>query len=412
MNKEFYISNRQRLMEDTQDNSAVILFAGEAPHMSADESYDFVPNRNFLYLTGIDREHIILMMTKLNGNVEETLFIEKSDPIMAKWVGERISKDEAGETSGIQKIQYLDKFNSAFNMLASENFNNLYLDLERRSWDSQQTISQIFAGKVIEKYPSIRVKNIYNAITGMRVIKSSGELECIKKAIDITNEGIKSMMHNARPGMMEYELEAYFDFELKRRGVKKHAFNTIAASGVNGTVLHYEDNNSRIGDNDLILCDLGAQYNYYCGDITRTFPAAGKFTERQKAVYNVVLRALTETTKAIKPGIPFSRLNEICKNVLTEGCRELGLIKEDSEISRYYYHSVSHFLGLDTHDVGARNVDLEPGMVLTVEPGLYIEEEKIGIRIEDNVAVTEAGHEVLSKNIIRTVEEIEEFMKK
>jgi Xaa-Pro aminopeptidase len=275
-----------------------------------------------------------------------------------------------------------------------------------------QSIPQLFAKSIVEKYPSFRVKNIYNAIRDMRMIKSGGELDCMKKAIDITYEGIKAIMSNAKPGMAEYELEAYFDFELKRRGVRHHAFDTIAASGANGTVLHYVDNNSKIGNSDLILFDLGAQYNYYCGDISRTFPVTGEFTERQREVYNVVLKALNETTKAIKPGVPFSKLNEVCKNVLIEGCRLLGIIKEDSEISKYYYHGVSHFLGLDTHDVGERNVDLKPGMVLTVEPGLYIEEEKIGIRIEDNVVVTETGHEVLSKDIIRTAEEIEEFMKK
>ncbi|MDF2672089.1 MAG: putative Xaa-Pro aminopeptidase [Clostridiales bacterium] len=412
MNKEFYVLNRKRLMEGIEDNSVVIIFAGEAPHMSADASYDFVPNRNFLYLTGIDRDQVILIMTKHNGKVEETLFIEESDPIMAKWVGERISKEEALEASGVEEIQFLSRFESSVNMLGTANYENLYLDLERRSWDSMQSTAQLFGKNIVEKYPSFRVKNIYNAIRDMRMVKSSGEIECIKKAIGITYEGIKSMMLNAKPGMYEYELEAYFDFELKRRGVKKHAFDTIAASGANGTVLHYVANNSKIGGNDLILFDLGAQYNYYCGDISRTFPVTGEFTDRQREVYNVVLRALNETTKAIKPGIPFSKLNEVCKKVLTEGCKELGLIREDSEISKYYYHGVSHFLGLDTHDVGVRDVDLKPGMVLTVEPGLYIEEEKIGIRIEDNVVVTETGHEVLSKDIIRTAEEIEEFMKK
>lgn len=412
MNKEFYVLNRQRLMEGIEDNSAVIMFAGEAPHMSADASYDFVPNRNFLYLTGIDREHLILMMVKSKGKVEETLFIEESDPIMAKWVGERIGKEEASRISGVEKIQYLNQFDGAVNSLGNANYESIYLDLERRAWESMQSVSQLFAKDIMDKYPSFRIKNIYNSIRDLRVIKSSEELDCIKNAIDITYEGIKSMMLNARPGMVEYELEAYFDFELKRRGVKKHAFQTIAASGVNGTVLHYVDNNSKIGDNDLILFDLGAQYNYYCGDISRTFPVTGKFTDRQRAVYNVVLRALTETTKAIKPGVPFSKLNEVCKNVLAEGCKELGIIKEASELSKYYYHGVSHYLGLDTHDVGTRDVDLKPGMVLTVEPGLYIEEEKIGIRIEDNVVVTETSNEVLSKNIMRTAEEIEEFMKK
>lgn len=412
MNKEFYVLNRKKLMEAIEDNSVVIMFAGEAPHMSADASYDFVPNRNFLYLTGIDKEKVILMITKAKGKVEETLFIEKSDPVMAKWIGERISKEEATEASGVEKIQLLDNFDSTVNMLGFANYENLYLDLERRSWDAMQSTSQLFARSIAEKYPAFKVKNIYNLIRDMRMAKSAGEIDCIKQAIGITYEGIKSLMQNAKPGMLEYELEAYFDFELKRRGVKKHAFHTIAASGVNGTVLHYVDNNSRIGDNDLVLFDLGAQYNYYCADITRTFPVTGKFTERQKAVYNVVLKALDETTRAIKPGVPFTELNEVCKNVLIEGCKSLGLIKEDSEISKYYYHGVSHYLGLDTHDVGTRDVELKPGMVLTVEPGLYIEEEKIGIRIEDDVAVTENGYEILSKDIIRTAEEIEEFMKK
>jgi Xaa-Pro aminopeptidase len=330
---------------------------------------------------------------------------------MAKWVGERISKEAASEISGISKIAYIDNFNDSISMLGFANIENMYLDLERRGWDSMQSVSQLFAKEVGEKYPSFRVRNIYNTIRDLRVIKSKEELEDMKKAIDITDEGIKSMMKNAKPGMMEYEIEAYFDFELMRRGVRQHAFNTIAASGVNGTILHYVENNCKTGDNDLILCDLGAQYNYYCADITRTFPVSGKFTDRQKAVYNVVLKALEETTKAIKPGVPFVDLNEVCRKVLIDGCKELGLIKEDSEISKYYYHGVSHYLGLDTHDVGTRNVNLTPGMVLTVEPGLYIEEEKIGIRIEDDVVVTENGHEVLSKNILRTVEEIENLMK-
>jgi Xaa-Pro aminopeptidase len=410
MNKEFYMSNRKRLMEEVLDNSVVILFADKAPHMSADADYDFVPNRNFLYMTGIDRENVILMMTKIKGKVEEVLFIEKSDPVLAKWVGERMSKEEAQSVSGIEKTRFVDDFEMGFNYLINAGYENLYLDLERREWDSPMSRPQLFAENVSKKYPSYQIKNIYNSIRDMRTIKSGEELEELKKAIEITYDGIKNMMRNAKPGMMEYEIEAYFDFVLKSKGIRNTAFHTIAASGVNGTVLHYHDNNSKTGENDLILFDLGAQYNYYCADITRTFPVSGKFTDRQRAVYNVVLKAMNETIKAIKPGIPFARLNDVCKDVLTEGCRELGLIKEDSEISKYYYHGVSHFLGLDTHDVGARDVELKPGMVLTVEPGLYIEEEKIGIRIEDDVVVTVDGCENLAKDIIRTTEEIEEFM--
>ncbi len=410
MNKEFFVHNRKKLMEGVEDNSILVLFAGEAPHKSADEHYDFAPNKNFYYLTGIEREKIILVITKLNGAVEEKLFIEKSDPVLAKWVGERIKPEEAREVSGIEKIEYLDDFQRFFGYTMYRPYENLYLDLEREAMGSPMTIPQNFANDVIKKYPYMRVKNIYGAIENLRMLKAPEEIEKMKKAIGITYDGIKNMMKNAKPGMMEYGVEAYFDFTLKSNGVGV-SFKTIAAAGKNGTVLHYSDNNCKIGDNDLILCDLGAQYGYYCADITRTFPVNGTFTARQKAVYNVVLKALNEVTNAIKPGVPYGELNELCRRVLAEGCKELGIIKDDSELSKYYFHGVSHYLGLDTHDVGVR-MDLKPGMVLTVEPGLYIEEEGIGIRIEDDVLVTENGHEVLSKDIIRTAEEIETFMKR
>lgn len=412
MNKEFFKNNRKRLVEGIKDNSIVVMFSGQAPHMSADADYNFVPNRNFYYLTGIDKQKVVLMLTKCNDRVSEILFIEKSDPVMARWIGERIKPEEAKEISGIEKIEYVDNFKMIFNSTVSGSYEHLYLDLERASWDSPLSDSHAFAKDVHEKYPHIVIKNIYDNIVNMRMIKSSEEIENIKKAIGITYDGIKNMMRNAKPGMMEYELEAYFDFSLKSHGVRQYAFDTIAASGKNGTVLHYSDNNCRTGENDLILFDLGAQYKYYCADITRTFPVSGRFTKRQREVYDVVLKALTEIPKAIRPGIKFSELNIMCKRILADGCRRLGLIKEDSELFEYYFHGVSHYLGLDTHDVGVYDKDftLKPGMVLTVEPGLYIEKEAIGIRIEDDVLVTESGSEVLSKDIIRTADEIEEFM--
>jgi len=208
-------------------------------------------------------------------------------------------------------------------------------------------------------------------------------------------------------------MEAHFDFILKSEGVKHYAFPTIVASGKNSTVLHYEKNDAVVEEDSLVLLDLGAQYNYYNADISFTFPANGKFTEKQKTFYNIVLKALRETTELIKPGVQFAKLNEHTKRVLAEECVKVGLIMEESEIGKYYYHGVSHFLGLDTHDVGNyKDLILQPGMVLTVEPGLYIEEEGIGIRIEDDVLVTEEGHDVLSKDIFRSIEEIEAFMNK
>jgi Xaa-Pro aminopeptidase len=245
----------------------------------------------------------------------------------------------------------------------------------------------------------------------LRQIKRPVEVENIKKAIEITGRGINAMLKNARAGMYEYEIEAYFDFELKRAGVKDFAFKSIAASGKNATVLHYSENNCKAADNDLILLDVGAQYGYYSGDITRTFPVNGKFTPRQRELYDIVLGGNRLIVDTIKPGIEFKSLNIKLKEYYAAELKKIGLIENADEVSKYYYHGVSHMLGLETHDVGRHNEGLlKAGMVLTVEPGLYIAEEGIGIRIEDDVLVTENGCEVLSPDIPRTAEEIEAVM--
>jgi Xaa-Pro aminopeptidase len=413
MKKEIYTRNRSNLLENIKDNSIVVLFAGDAPQKSADEAYSFTPNRNFYYLTGISRENMILMITKLNGKVNHTLFIEKADPVLEKWIGKRMTVEEAKDASGIDSIQFLEDFEGTIaRYMLMHNVKRLYLDLEKRGWDSIPTKASLFAKTFLDKYPQLKIKNIYHDICSLRLIKSEGEVTEIKKAIEITHEGINSLMNNAKPGMIEYQIEANFDYVLKCNGVTDYAFKTIAASGVNATVLHYSQNNTKTQDGDLILFDLGAQWNYYNADITRTFPLNGRFTERQKEIYNIVLKAMQDTMAVIKPGTPFAKLNETTRISLAESLKKIGLIKDDSELSKYYYHGVSHYLGLDTHDVGSRDLELKPGMVLTVEPGIYIEEERIGIRIEDDVLVTEEGYENLSKDIIKTVDEIEEFMNK
>lgn len=411
MDKEFFTKNRKKLGEKIEDNSILLLFAGRAPYKSADEVYPFAPNRNFYYITGIDEEEIILLMSNINGKISEKLFIQRPDPVMARWVGATIPEDEAKEKSGIEDIEYLDKFEGAISSILERNrIEKIYLDLERQEVNTSMTEPQLFAKMIAERYPYMQIKNIYHDISALRTIKSKEEIDLIKKAIEITNEGILNMMKNAKPGMMEYEVEAYFDFTLKKNGISNRAFQTIAGSGKNGTILHYSANNTKTKDGDLILFDLGAQYKYYNADISRTFPMNGKFTERQKQVYNIVLKAMEAVEEAAKPGIPYKALNEIAKSVLAEGCKELGLIKEDKELSEYYFHSVSHYLGADTHDVGDYNLELKPGMVITNEPGLYIEEEGIGIRIEDDLLITEDGCENLSDYIIKTVDEIEDFM--
>jgi len=413
MGNILFAKNRKKLWDKLEERSITLIFAGQAPYKSGDETYAFTPNRNFYYLTGIFREKMVLMLVKTNGKVEETLFIEKSDPIMARWVGEKISENEAKEISGIENIKFLEKFEETFGTILDRNkIKDLYLDLERQEYHISTTSAQRFAKATVERYPYLIVKNIYNEISDLRVIKSEEEIALIRRAIDITDRGIKSLMKNAKAGMTEYQLEAYFNFTLKSSGVTDYAFKTIAASGKNATILHYVENNSELEDGKLILFDLGAQYKYYNADISRTFPINGKFTERQKQVYNVVLRAQEAVVEIAKPGIMFSVLNEVAKKVLVAGCIELGLINEASELPKYYFHGVSHYLGLDTHDVGSRDIELKSGMLLTNEPGLYIEEENIGIRIEDDILITENGCENLSKQIIKTVEDIERFMAK
>ena len=413
MNKEFFVRNRSQLGKKLKDNSILLLFAGSAPYKSRDDQYPFAPNRNFYYMTGVDTEMVIFLMIKLNGKIREKIFIERPDPVMARWVGSTISNEETKEMSGVEDVDYLDKFEAFISAILMRNkIENIYLDLERQEMGASMTPPQNFAKTINEKYPHISIKNIYYDIGELRLIKSKEEIELIEKAIDVTHEGIKNMLDNIKPGMVEYEVEAYFDFTLNKNGIKEKAFQTIAATGKNATILHYTENNCKTNDGDLILFDLGGQYNYYNADISRTFPVNGKFTERQKQVYNIVLKAMDAVEQAARPGLDFNELNEVAKKVLAEGCKELGLIREDEEITKYYFHGVSHYLGLGTHDVGNVNTELKPGMVLTNEPGLYIEEEGIGIRIEDDLLITEDGCRNLSKDILKTVEDIEEYMNK
>lgn len=411
MKEHFFIDNRVKLADKIEDNSIVLMFQGGLTKRLGDEDYPFTPERNLYYLTNIGESNIIFMLFKGNNTVNEYLFIRRSDPVKAKWVGESISREKAEEKSGISNILYLDDFEETFSSLVfNKRIENIYFNFEIRNMNTNNE-EIAFAEKIRKTYPYINIKNVYPVISQLRTIKGEWEIENIKNAISITKEGILNILKNAKAGMYEYELEAYFDFVLKSKGVKEYAFKTIVASGKNATILHYSDNNCKTEKNDLVLCDSGATYNYYSGDITRTFPVSGKFTKRQREIYSIVLEAQKYIISLIKPNVPFSSLNEKLKDFYFEKLKKIGLVKEKEEVSKYYYHGVSHLLGLETHDVGRHNEGcLQEGMVLTVEPGLYIEEEKIGIRIEDNVLVTKNGNEVLSKDIIKEIDDIEKFM--
>lgn len=409
--KEFFVKNRENLLNKMAVGDMAIFFAGESPQSTADSHYKFRPDKNFYYLTGTIRETFILVLTKLEEKSDVTIFIEKPNYDIEKWVGKKLTVDQVKEISGIENVQYLENFESWLNRsIYSTKYEGMYLDLARMKFKGETTTAMKFAKEIRENYPEITIKNVHRYMSELRMIKSEFEIDEMKKAINLTKNGLEQVMKQLKPGDYEYTAEAEFQYSIKRNGADTNAFDTIAASGGNAVILHYVENNNIMEDNTLILMDLGAQYKQYASDITRTYPVNGKFTDRQKTIYNIVLKANEEVIKMMKPGLEFAELNKKCTEILAEGLLEIGLIKEAKEISKYYYHGVSHFLGLDVHDIGFRDVKLQPGMVFTVEPGLYIAEENIGIRIEDDILITEDGYVNLSSDIIKSVEEIEKFM--
>lgn len=397
-----------------EDNSFALLFSGTRIPQSEDHDYPFSVNRNFYYLTGCDRENQILLISKRNGKISETLFTPKTNPDLEKWVGFYMTPETVKSLSHIDDVQPRESFENILGrMLSWQNLQYCYLDFDQNQLQQEPiSPSHRFANTIQRNYPGLTIRNLHYTLSQMRLIKSSAEIEEIRKAIAVTNEAIQNLWAHSQPGMKEYQLEAYFDFTLRSHGVSEHAFPPIVASGERATILHYVSNDLTAEDGELVLLDLGASSGYYAADISRTFPVNGKFSERQKAIYEAVLEAEEKVIAAVRPGVTWSELNQVAKDSLAESLVRLGIAKSKDEIDEYYYHSVGHPLGLDTHDVGDRDVPLAPGMVITIEPGLYIAKEKIGIRIEDDIWVTENGHEVLSQAIPKTVSEIEQLVGK
>ncbi len=407
--------NRENLFSRLVKDSMTIIYSGNLKHMSADAYHTFEVNRNFFYLTGLDKDGMILLMSK---STEDTsyLFIEENNEVKAKWDGARMSKEEASKISGIdvKNIRYLTEFTDFIKSMmgisrtGTKPAEYLYLDLLRRT-GFEHLEAHRMAKTVRKEYPELSIKNVEADLSYLRMFKTYEEVEAISTAIAYTNDGILNMMINAEVGLHEYQIESFYKQSLMFNNTSE-SFKTIAAAGKNGTVLHYHENDSKTEDNQLILCDLGAKSNHYASDITRTYPVNGKFTERQAKLYQIVLDANKESIKALKPGLTWGELNKIARDILTKGLKDLGIIKEDSEIMKYYYHGIGHFLGLDVHDVGIYSEPLTEGMVITIEPGLYIAEENIGIRIEDDILITKDGSMNLSEDIIKEIKDIEEFM--
>ncbi len=395
-----YNKRRQQVI-DAMDNESLAVIYADSP-----------VSRDFFYLTGIDRENMALLLVKRNEGVEVQLFIEKPDPTVEKWMGKRMGVKEAKAKSQIDNIKFMESLD-----------NEILLNINRRCIEKMYFLQNEFnlsqnKGLNIRKaqeyrthFPTIEIKNLYSIIGTLRMQKDSDEVTKVEKAIEMTKNGLNEVLKVLKPGLYEYQVQATYEYSIKYQGSIKPSFPTIAGAGYNGTMLHYGTNRDMIHDGDLILLDLGAMYEGYCSDITRTYPANGKFTPRQKQIYDIVLKANQRVRDEARPGLTPFDLNEICKEVLANGLIEIGLIEKPEELAKYYMHGVSHHLGLDVHDVTiASNAKLRPGAIISNEPGLYIEEEAIGIRIEDDLLITKDGCRVLSQDIMRTTEEIEAYM--
>lgn len=416
MDKKFFINNRQSFLDKCVDSSLALFFSGKTFQRSADADFKFEVDKNFYYLAGINQANVILALVKEKNSTRNVLFIEKNDPVLIKWVGKKLEIEEAKELSGIDEVYYLDNFRtfiySVFNSSRKSNGNltNLYLNLERRNDESYTNLAFDYAKDFTKLYPEVKILNSYLMVVELRMIKTEAEVNIIKDAINTTKGGLNEVVKNLRPGLYEYQVEAIFDYYLKYSSNRDTAFDTIAASGKNATVLHYVANNNLINDNELMLFDLGSRHDFYISDISRTYPVNGKFTKRQKEVYEEVLNVNKLCIEFLKPGVTWVEYNKYANGLLAEACKRLGLIKEDSELSKYYYHSIGHSIGIDTHDPANHALPISEGMIVTVEPGLYIEEESIGIRIEDDVLITKDGRINLSEDIIKEVKDIENFM--
>jgi len=410
--KDFVINNRLKFINKINNGEIALFFNGSSPNSTADSVYPFRPNKNFFYFTGIKQESFILLMSKYNNQEEVVLFIKKPNPTMEKWVGRYLTKEMSKQVSGIEKILFVEDFNESFNRIIESNrYNSLHLDLARVRFDITDNEAIKFAEKVTKRYPYLTIKNSNHIMSELRLIKDKFEVEQIQEALQLTKKGLERILTTIKPGQKEYQAVAEFQYSILHGGADREAFSTIAASGDNGVILHYESNRDTINNGELVLFDLGAQVNEYSADISRTYPANGKFTPRQKEIYDIVLKANVECINILKPGVTLTELNKKATDVLSEELLSIGLIGEASGLSKYYYHSIGHPLGLDTHDLGGREITFEEGMIVTVEPGLYIEEEAIGIRIEDDVLITKDGFKVLSEDIIKTSQDIEAFMK-
>lgn len=409
--KSFYAENRRQLLDMLPEDSVAAVFAGKPPRQSADAYYPFFANRNFLYLTGMEEENLIYLAVKRSGSVEERIYLQQEDPMQERWFGRRIHAADVPEKYGFTDCRQVEDFEDEFDRLAADGtLRELWIDFDKESPDELPDVAQQFAAKAAAVWPWLRQGNLHPLMRTIRTIKKPCEIDAMRRAVPITKAGIEAMMAACKPGMKEYELKAEFDCALAKRGVLTPAFPSIICSGENNFCIHYYDYAGTVHDGDMVLNDVGAWQDYECNDVSRAWPANGKFTEKQKALYQCIYKTSEHMFSIIKPGMPMRSVDELAREYCFEQLKKLGIIEDFKDIRKIMWHDGAHHVGFDVHDVIDYSRPTEAGMVFCVDIGVYYEPWGIGFRLEDNCLVTENGCENLTASIPRSVEEIEAFM--
>ena len=365
---------------------------------------DFRQHNTFFYFTELETEDAwLLMAARGPDSTEVTLLLPPRDPRQERWTGVRLGPDgnTAARLSGIATVASTDELDRRLRMALVRTRGPIYVPLDNTTRDEERVRELTFDAR--------DVRNLRPIVDSMRLVKDHAELARLRMAVNISTQGHLAAMRTARPGMYEYEIEAAFEGEIRRQGADRVGYPTIVGSGPNGTTLHYDTNRRRMLDGELVVVDAGAEYGQYTADITRTWPVDGKFTGRQKSIYNLVLATQAATFEAVRPGIRLDSLNTIAHNYMRD---HSGALCGDKTCDTYFFHAVSHWLGMDVHDAGDYTTPLAPGMVFTIEPGIYLQDEGLGVRIEDDVLVTATGAEWLSAGLPKKTDEIERVMRR
>jgi Xaa-Pro aminopeptidase len=417
-----FIENRKKFRNHLKPNSVAIFVSNDIMPTNADGSMGFRQNADLFYLTGIDQEDTILVLFPdvKDGRHKEVLFVKETSELIAVWEGAKLTKDQATRASGIEHVYWHHEFDKVMKALFFQ-AENIYLNSNEhtRRYIDTETAQDRFNRQIMNRYPLHHFERSAPIMQRIRAVKSTREIELIQEACDITGRGFRRVLEFVKPGVWEYEIEAEFIHEFIRNRSNGFAYGPIIASGKNACVLHYVDNNRQCKDGDVLLLDVAAEYANYASDLTRSIPVNGRFTKRQKEVYKSVLKVHREATRMLKPGQTFEKYNKAVGEMMTEELVKLNLLKKEDvkrenpawpAYKKYFMHGTSHFLGLDVHDVGFFHEPMQAGMVFTVEPGIYIPEEGLGIRIENNILITTKGQQDLMKDIPIEIEEIEEIM--